>query len=305
MARLPAQEYGAELAERWLAGEAALRPGSVVVDGRRLAYVEAGHGGQPCVLLHGIGNTWRFWTAVLSELAQGRRVVAFDLPGFGESDQPAGRLDAGSVVSMLLGGCTELGIERANWCGHSLGGLVALAGARQAPERVDRVVVVGGALATILRLYARPAMLLAHPARAAIYGSSVVSAAVPAPARLLDLIAGSPALRAAVLWPYVRHPARLPPRPVRACLVGVGSRGVLRAAANTGAFDLEATARAVTQPVLLLNGAADRFSSPADVSQMERWLARPTVAVVDDAGHWPMVERPAEVAPLIDHFLGA
>lgn len=299
------QKYGAELDERWRAGERLVRRGSVTVGGRTLAYVEAGSGDRPCVLLHGIGNTWRFWTAVLPDLAQGRRVVAFDVPGFGDSDPPPGRFDADSVADVLLAGCALLGIDRASWCGHSLGALVALTSARRAPDRVDRVAVVGGALATILRFYAQPASILAHPLTAATYACSVVSGAVPAPARVLDAISRSTTMRSLVLAPYMRHPAALPAAPIRACLEGVGSRGVLRAAANAGNFNLERTARAVTQPVLLVNGDADRFSLLTDVDQLAAWLPQPAVEVLADTGHWPMIERPAVVGPLLGGFLRA
>lgn len=301
--RLPEQDYGAEVEERWEAGARLLRAGSVMIDGRRLAYVEAGAGESTCVLLHGIGNTWRFWTAVVAELAQGRRVVAFDLPGFGGSDPPPGPLDAEGVGRVLFAGCTSLGIGRAAWCGHSMGALVALACARQEPERVDRVAVVGGALVTVLGFYSRPRSVLAHPLRAATYAASIVSGALPAPAFALDAVAGRAALRAVVLAPYLRHPGRLPAASIRSCLEGVGGAGVLRAAANTGDFDLEATARAVRQRVLVVNGDRDRFVSLGDVEQLARWLPQPSVAVIDDAGHWPMIERPAVLAPMLDRFL--
>lgn len=297
------QSYGAELDERWRAGERILQRATVTVGRRTLAYVATGQGDRPCVLLHGIGNTWRFWTAVLPDLAKGRRVIAFDVPGFGDSDPPPGRFDADSVADVLLAGCALLGIDRASWCGHSLGALVALTSARRAPDRVDRVAVIGGALATILRFYAQPASILAHPLTAATYACSVMSGAVPVPGRVLDAIARSTTLRSLVLAPYLRHPAGLPAGPIRACLEGVGRRGVLRAALNAGDFNLEHTAKAVAQPVLLVNGDADRLSLVGDVDRLAGWLPHPAVEVLEDTGHWPMIERPAVVGPLLDVFL--
>ncbi len=50
------------------------------VAGRGLHYVDMGEGGTPCLLVHGIGNSWRFWLETLPQLAERRRMLALDLP---------------------------------------------------------------------------------------------------------------------------------------------------------------------------------------------------------------------------------
>ena len=84
--------------------------------------------GEPLVLIHHIGGSWKSWEAVIRPLAEQRDVIALDLPGFGASPPlPSGveptppRLAA--EISVLF---DQLGLERPAVAGHSLGGWVAL-----------------------------------------------------------------------------------------------------------------------------------------------------------------------------------
>jgi pimeloyl-ACP methyl ester carboxylesterase len=92
------------------------------------------------VLLHaGIADR-RMWRNHLEPLAQaGFRVVAIDLPGFG--DAPVAQVEDAPWKDVLET-VDDLGIERAALIGNSFGGLVALAVAASAPETVDALVLV-------------------------------------------------------------------------------------------------------------------------------------------------------------------
>ncbi|MGH9224205.1 MAG: alpha/beta fold hydrolase [Acidimicrobiales bacterium] len=302
----PSDDYGFGLKEGWEAGTAVLRRGRVAVGGgRHVAYVEAGAGGETCLLLHGIANTWRFWTAVAAGLSEGRRVIAFDLPGFGDSDLPAGRLTARTLGDVLVAASDALGVGRAAVCGHSMGGLVALSMATTHPDRIERAVVVGGALLGVLALYDGAATCARHPVRAARFASVVLQGALPTPDWFLDRIATSRALRRLFLGTYLRWPARLPPGPLRDCMVGLGRPGVLRAAANAGRFDLPATVAATHCPVLLVNGDHDRLSPLEDAERLATLLPAGRLAILENTGHWPMIERPAELIHLVGDFLAS
>jgi pimeloyl-ACP methyl ester carboxylesterase len=93
----------------------------------KLAFDRTGTG-PPLVLLHGVGHRRQAWGAVADLLAPERELIMPDLPGHGESPplQPDGR----PVVEVLLEAVTELlddlGLERPNIAGNSLGGLLAL-----------------------------------------------------------------------------------------------------------------------------------------------------------------------------------
>lgn len=110
-----------------------------------LRYHEAGSG-PPLLLLHGSGpgvTGWRNYRGNLAALAEHHRCLVLELPGFGVSDPVEGHplLTAPSSVERFLDG---LDLERVSIVGNSMGGIVALSVAMKAPERVDRLVTVGG-----------------------------------------------------------------------------------------------------------------------------------------------------------------
>ncbi|HSD78120.1 MAG TPA: alpha/beta fold hydrolase [Solirubrobacteraceae bacterium] len=128
-------------------GEGALRFRRVATRAGRLSVMEAG-AGPPVVLLHGLGATKASFLPTVGALADRHRVVAVDLPGFGDSDKPLGApydapFFAGAVVALL----DALGLERAAIAGNSMGGRVALETALRASQRVERLVLLAPALA--------------------------------------------------------------------------------------------------------------------------------------------------------------
>ncbi|EMA40631.1 alpha/beta fold hydrolase [Halococcus hamelinensis] len=110
-----------------------------------LRYFAAGeeHEGPPVVLLHGIGldAATVSWRHALPALADDRRVFAFDFPGHGESDHLRSYTHQ-RYLETLDGFLGALDIDRAALAGISMGGGVALGYALDAPERVERLVLV-------------------------------------------------------------------------------------------------------------------------------------------------------------------
>jgi pimeloyl-ACP methyl ester carboxylesterase len=100
----------------------------------------------PIVLLHGTGaslHTWEGWTQVLD---RERRVIRFDLPGFGlTGPSPDGGYSAESYVDTVLAVADTLGVQRFVVAGNSLGGYVAWATAVLHPQRVDRLILIDAA----------------------------------------------------------------------------------------------------------------------------------------------------------------
>ncbi len=121
--------------------------------GGKLHYVTLGDEKStqpPIVLLHKLGGRVSDWRFVAPSLAQGgRRVVAFDLPGHGESqwDGPAPYIQSlGETAALLVGAFNELGFDRIDLIGTSLGGCVSVPLAAYFPERIHRLALVSCAL---------------------------------------------------------------------------------------------------------------------------------------------------------------
>jgi len=101
--------------------------------------------GEPLVLLHGGSGSWTHWIRNVQALAQaGRRVLAADLPGFGDSDKlPAGHDADGLVDTVALGMRQLTGGQACDVAGFSFGGLTAALTAAAHPQLMRRLVLVG------------------------------------------------------------------------------------------------------------------------------------------------------------------
>ena len=89
-------------------------------------HIEQGEG-RPLVLLHGIGMSAKAWSPVMNLLAAQRRVIAFDVPGFGETPALEGEPSMVKMVASLNQCLTAMGIDEPVDCvGNSMGGYIAL-----------------------------------------------------------------------------------------------------------------------------------------------------------------------------------
>jgi pimeloyl-ACP methyl ester carboxylesterase len=128
-------------------GPGRLRFRTIATRGARLSIMEAGTG-PPALAVHGLGATKGSFLPTVAALAGRFRIIAVDLPGFGDSDKPIGapydaRFFADAVVDLL----DALALERAHLIGNSLGGRVALEMGLRHPGRVGRLALLAPSLA--------------------------------------------------------------------------------------------------------------------------------------------------------------
>lgn len=118
----------------------------VTVDGLRLHYRAQGEGsGTPLLLVHGASSNLRDFGRIQPLLAEGRRVIAFDRPGYGYSQRPHGDWpDPAQVARLLLDAAAKLGVEQPVLLGHSWAGSVVMAGLVEMPERLAGGVLLSG-----------------------------------------------------------------------------------------------------------------------------------------------------------------
>ena len=159
--------------------DAALRFSAVQTDAGRISTMQAGSG-APVVLLHGLGATKASFLPTVAALAPDHRVIAIDLPGFGDSDKPLrapyhAPYFAGAVVALL----DALGLERADVVGNSMGGRVAIELGLRHPDRVRRLALLAPSLAWLRDRPWAPLLRLVPPQLGALQ---------PAPRPLVEAI---------------------------------------------------------------------------------------------------------------------
>jgi pimeloyl-ACP methyl ester carboxylesterase len=151
----------------------------------RLSVLEAGTG-APLIALHGLGGSKASFLPTVAALNDDFRVIAVDLPGFGDSDKPVGAAyDARFFADAIIGLLDALDLERASFAGNSLGGRIALEIGLRHPERVDRLALLAPSLAwrrgrpwaPLLKVVRPELGLLPHAPRRLV--EQIVARAVP------------------------------------------------------------------------------------------------------------------------------
>lgn len=116
-------------------------PAVVRAGGVDTFYLEAGSG-RPVILIHGLGATNASMLPTLWDLARDHRVLAPDLPGFGESGKPLRSYDFAFFASWLGDFMDQVGVRRAVLVGNSLGGRISLEAGLTMPDRIERMVLL-------------------------------------------------------------------------------------------------------------------------------------------------------------------
>ncbi|MFL5681026.1 MAG: alpha/beta fold hydrolase [Chloroflexota bacterium] len=246
---------------RRLAGGVDTRSHVARVRGRRLAWLEAGDG-PPIVLVHGLAASGLWWRPVLPALAARHRVLVVDLAGFGASSRQAFRLDL--AADLLAAWLESIGVDRASFVGHSMGGFVAADLASRHPALVERLVLVDAA---------------GMPLRGGVRR------------HLRNLMTGGR-----------RMPARLAGIVV-ADLLRSGPVAIARAAHQVLIGDLLERMATIAAPTLVVWGERDVLIPPESGRLIATTIPGARFEMIANSGHNPMWEQPAELQRLILDFL--
>jgi pimeloyl-ACP methyl ester carboxylesterase len=126
------------------------------------ATMEAGEG-PPLVMLHGLGGTKTSFLPTVAALAERHRLIAVDLPGFGDSDKPIGDYDAPFFAQRIEALLDALQLPRTHLLGHSLGGRVAIEVGHRVPSRIDRLILLTPSMAWLQRPWWAPLIRPLNP----------------------------------------------------------------------------------------------------------------------------------------------
>jgi len=278
-----------------------MRTAWIEAAGSRIRVIEDGQGTDSVLFVHGVGGWAENWTETIERVAaSGRRAIAFDLPGFGESTPVRGAryFDTRDPFypAVVDGVRRALGLERPHLVGHSLGGGIAGVTAVVYPRdwRSLTLVAPGGfgpEIALFLRIFALPFLgLTTWLPRPASAGRAVLESCFfdrsRIPAHLYEESA--------------RYDATYPEtlRVMRAVATFRGVRRSLREAwlGRAGEY---------TGPALVVWGREDGIIPAAHLAALHRTYPNAELRVIDHAGHLVMSEQPDAFAAALLPFLAA
>jgi pimeloyl-ACP methyl ester carboxylesterase len=261
----------------------------------RISYVELGQG-APVLLVHGLGGNWTAWLETIPSLVAGHRVIAVDLPGFGSSPPSGDGISIPGYSRTLLRFCEQLELDPAVVIGNSLGGWVSADLALRAPERVRALVLVDAAGIVPTRLERWKALSMMDGA----------AAMAPLAPRFRAAVASRRRLRGMALRYTVATPADLAADLVYMALPTApdpGFRPALEASKRSWSDGWCDTLTEIECPTLIVWGARDSLLPLRHGREWARRIRSSRLEVIEDAGHVPMLERPAVFNSLILEFL--
>ncbi|MFF8598333.1 alpha/beta fold hydrolase [Streptomyces sp. NPDC015232] len=243
------------------------------VDGREDAPV--------LVLGPSLGTTWHMWDRQIPELTRSWRVVRFDLPGHGGA--PAHPADSvAELGDRLLATLDELGIQRFGYAGCALAGAIGLDLALRAPHRVASLALV----ATSPR-FGTPDEFRQRGVLVRTNGLEPMARTAPEQWFTPAFAGAQPAI---VDWAVQMVRTTDPGCYIAACEA-------------LAVFDVREALERIGIPVLVLVGADDRITGPAEARTLVAGIADARLAVVPGASHLAPVEQPAAVTELLTgHF---
>jgi abhydrolase domain-containing protein 6 len=232
------------------------------------------------VLVHGLGTSSSTWVKMLPHLSVSHRIVALDLPGFGFSTADSARgfctlSEHVGALSELITGVTETPIILV---GQSLGGWICCRYAVQFPERVRHLVLIDTAgvyypgVENLRDLFTLTTVSDTH--------------------RLLN-----------ALW--YRYPWYF--KPFAGSIyreLGVRRMNELVTSIEANDFLGEELSR-LAMPVSIIWGKQDGVTSPKSVDVLKKFIPHSTLHLIEACGHVPQLERPEELAEILNKVLEA
>jgi pimeloyl-ACP methyl ester carboxylesterase len=267
---------------------------SVVVLGRRVNVVDTG-GDKPALLfIHGLGGLWQNWLLNIPAFMGSHRVIAPDLPGFGRSEMPSGKISIQGFARVIDALCRELDVDCPVVVGNSMGGFIGAELALAFPTRVSRLVLVSAAGLSVEHLKRQPILAA---------GRLVAIGAAVSGVKSLPVVS-RPRLRRAALQLVVRYPEKLSVPLATELVAGAGTDGFVGGLDAVLGYKFRDRLPEIEVPVLIVWGRNDILIPVADAHEYERLIGPNAHAVIfEDTGHLSMLERPSRFNQLLADFI--
>ena len=259
---------------------------TVRVRGLELFVRERGEG-APLLMINGLGANLEMWGPAEERLAAVARTITFDAPGTGRSTTPLWPQSIPGSAGIAEGLLDELGYDRVDVLGFSLGGLVAQELAHRAPHRIRRLALAGtavgwGSMPGTLEALALMALPLRYYSRE--FSEQTNWLLSPADRALLRRLTALTEAR-------LRHPPSV-----------LGYTGQFWAAALWSSLRWLPSVRV---PTLVIHGDADQLVPPANGVQIARLMPRARLHVLPNEGHFMVFDPCSAALPLLEDFFAS
>lgn len=245
------------------------------------------------VLVHALANSVEIWDRVLPRLSRSFRVIAFDLPGFGQASRPDAKYDGTFFARQLEAVLDALGLQRPILVGNSLGASTIIRLAKTAPNRMSRAVLAapGG--------FGRKTSLLMRAPALPLIGDWLARPTSRNNALTLRLAIHDRGNITQELQDTVNRYAAMPGSEMS--LVRTLKQGVTLLGGRDRA-SLEAAAQAFPVPALVIWGKQDRVFPVEHAERAIALLPQSELLLVDGCGHYPHWEHPDVFAAAVERF---
>jgi pimeloyl-ACP methyl ester carboxylesterase len=274
---------------------------SILINGLNIHYLCAGKGGSPVLLLHGAGadSANLSWGDLIRPLAEsGHRVIAPDLPGYGESDRPDIAYDTDYYLHFCSDFCQTLGLNHISLMGLSMGGALSIGMALNWPELVNKLVLVDsyGIQRKVVMHFLSWLMVITPGVMEGSWAlarksksnsrwllGSIFHDPSAIPDSLLDLAYG------AACKPFA---GRAFTNYQRSEMTWNGLRTIYLDRLNK-----------IHTPTLIVHGRCDVAVPVACAEDAHRLIAGSQLDIIEGAGHWSQREKPEEFRQVVVEFL--
>ena len=263
-------------AQTWKFGEVNLKTGI------KMHYAEQGDAeGIPVVLLHGITDSWFSWSRVLPQIDKKYRVYAVDLRGHGDTDKPEKGYAMKDFAADVVAFMDAMKIKKATVVGHSMGSFVALQTVLDAPERVEKLLIMGTATTarnSLTQDLVKEFANLKDPMdEKYVRDFAVATSSKAVPEDFIDT--------------SVRQSLKVPARVWKAAMEGVTAE------------DYQPRLNKIKIPTLIVWGENENIFLRPEQDILKAKIANSNLKIYPNAGHSPQWEFPEKFAADLTEFL--
>ncbi len=255
----------------------------------KLNHIRYGNG-QPLLLIHGLGGSWKSWMPVLDRLAKHREIIAVDLPGHGKTPPLEGPTTIATLADALTGFIQRNGFTGIDTVGSSMAGRLVLEMARR-----------GGVLGSVVSL--DPGGFWEGWQRPFFYYSLATSIRLVRGLQFaMPLLTGNAVTRSVLLAQFSARPWKLSPHLALTELRSYTSSPVFDELLYNLAYGEEqkgAARGSITKPLVIGWGRQDRVCFPSQANKALHLFPDAHLYWFNKCGHFPHWDKPAETAALI------